>query len=147
MKSKLLYFVLSCSLLLGACSSEEKNEKEAAAPVSVYKDVQLKLDDGNKWKVSEQMVPSLKASFTLIDETANSDNPNYAETANELLQLKNEFVGACDMTGEGHNILHEWLIPYMDLLMELEKVEDQKKAKQLFADVVVARNMYPKYFE
>ena len=138
------FFLLFIPILfLFACSLEAEEEKLP----SVYDDVKLELNDGKKWKVSPEMMPHIKASVKAIDKFENADANHYTELAEELIGHKNKFVSECNMHGKSHDILHDWLIPYIGLLDAMKASDSKVEQAKLFEDIKNARDLFNEYFE
>lgn len=133
----MLLVLIVSFFVLESCSESTK----VYAPVA-YKDVKIELNDGKRWPVSEGMKPYIKTSFEII----NSNPDSFEKRAPELSELKNEFINSCDMSGVGHDNLHTWLMPYIDLLNELETA-DSERMSELQLELKNAQKVYRAHFE
>ena len=131
--------VILLALFVASCSSE----KESEVTPSVYDDIELELNDGKKWEVSNDMKVYMVKSINLV----NHDKPDYDRLAISLVELKDEFVSHCDMQGHGHDVLHSWLMPYLDLLEDFENAENEADQKKALAQIKRAHEVFEEYFE
>lgn len=130
-------------LLLSSCGQQSETKEIPSA----YVDVHLELDNGNKWKMSEHMMAHMKTSFDLIENASKSDNVDSQDLANELSSLKNNLIDDCDMRGTGHDQLHSWLMPYIDLLEDLKGANSSEEQSQVIEDLKGAKELFYAHFE
>lgn len=134
-----------CSLILIVLVSLSCENEVQYTPV-VYKDVSITLNDGNKWKIPPQMKVYMDSSFLIIDQMA-KEKPVDEKSVTSLVHLKNEFVSNCSVEGKGHDMLHSWLMPYMDILESLGKAKTTEEKMQAKAELIEAKRIFVKYFE
>jgi hypothetical protein len=58
-----------------------------------------------------------------------------------------QLVAACDMKGKAHDVLHEWLMPHMQLAQDLERAKDPIGADSLLHVLALSSDTYDLYFE
>ncbi len=128
--------------LLLACT----NEGAVVDLPSVYDDVDLELNHGEKWKIPHEMAVYMDSSIWLIGK---SDAAIYIapNVPGDLTRQKDGFVSHCGMDGAGHDELHKWLLPYIDLLERLEAAQTEEEQWRVFPDIVRAKHLYEYYFE
>lgn len=131
--------VIALGFVLGACNSE----KEAETTPSIYDEIAIELNDGKKWDISDQM----KSFMTKSIKVANKDNADHDKISEELNELKDEFISSCDMEGEGHDVLHSWLLPYLDLLEEYENAKSDSDKTDALEQIRLAHGVFNEYFE
>lgn len=132
---------ISLSALIFACAQKEEKI------VSIYDDIHLELNDGEKWDVSDNMMRHMEKSFTAISKLDKSDKKDYRKLIESLNKQKDLFVSSCDMEGEGHEVLHQWLIPYMGLIESLENAITPEERKDAFEQLKMAKTVFKNYFE
>jgi hypothetical protein len=142
MKTKLTTVLLASAIVAASCNEPQKTSSYTSA----YEGIELKFDEGRKWKVSEQMIPHLKNSFNLIEQSEKSENRDYKKLANDLILLKDKFVTSCNMEGKAHDALHEWLMPYMELLDDLSNSKSNQKSEEIFEDILTSKRLFNTYF-
>lgn len=140
MKNKIIFLALISFATLQGCSNETKTE------FSIYDNVKLELNGQQKWHVNEDMMPHLRTSFKLI-EGYDSKKTSHTTLAEDLAIEKDLFVGKCSMEGKAHDMLHTWLVPYMELIEVLKMQSDEKEAARIYADLIQAKMLFETYFE
>jgi hypothetical protein len=50
------------------------------------------------------------------------------------------------MTGKAHDELHKWLLPYIDLVGELEVAENEAEAAEFFEEIEQSFHTFNEYF-
>ena len=118
-KLKIGTIVLS-ALFLFSCNNKTEQEPTAESPTvetEVHEhvtDEPLQLNDGQKWKVDDNMMAHITA---MEKDIASLDKP---EDFNKLSENLNKNLGLltsnCTMKGQAHDELHKWLLPYIDLV-------------------------------
>ena len=111
----------------------------------VYKDVTFELNDGEKWNVPTEMSVYMDSSFLVLDEVKDGE-PISEKTIESLIRYKGLFVSNCGMEGKGHDVLHSWLIPYMDLLETVSEAKSHDDKMQTKAELIEAKRIYKEYF-
>lgn len=106
----------------------------------------LSLNDGDKWEVPAQMKIFIDSSFVLISNLDDDRGVSEGMTQ-KLIRQKNGFIGNCNMQGKGHDILHEWLMPYIDILQMASESSSKDEKKQIQAELVEAKIIFQKYFK
>ena len=135
-----------CALGLILVSSYSYGQ-ENTAQESVYDEAALVLDDGNKWKVNEYMMEYLKDGFKIIEEVDLTAKIKGKRLAKKLIKLKDKSVEFCIMEGEGHHVLHRWLVPYVGLLNKLKQAEYKEDQEMYITDLKRAVKEFKIYFE
>jgi len=138
MKSKLIFFL--CTLLLLANACEPKNTSKSSGS-----DILL-LNNGEKWKVNEEMMPYLKGMQEALSsfDAAKGDYKMLAET---LRGYNKKLIKSCTMEGESHDQLHVWLHPYLELTDALTKAETPDDAEQIALKIKSSFETFNQYFQ
>jgi hypothetical protein len=150
--SKPFAVVLLSTVLLCACSTPsgegtaealvEHSEKEATTEG-------LKLDNGQRWKVSPHMVEPIQRMQVRIAEAQAIplEQRDPKALADSLFVDIDQLVVACDMQGKAHDVLHEWLMPHIQLVQDLERTTDQGAADSLLEALANSSAVYDSFFE
>jgi hypothetical protein len=72
---------------------------------------------------------------------------DHAALADSLFVDIDQLVAACDMKGKAHDVLHEWLMPHMQLAQDLERATDPIVADSLLHALALSSDAYALYFE
>lgn len=118
-KLKIGTIVLSALFLFSCNNKTEQEVKEEVPTVATelhehVTDEPLQLNDGQKWKVDDNMMAHITA---MEKDIASLDKP---EDFDKLSENLNKNLGLltsnCTMKGQAHDELHKWLLPYIDLV-------------------------------
>ena len=72
------------------------------------------------------------------------EGENYNALSESLMEDINQLTANCTMTGQAHDELHKWLLPYIDLVDELEKTKDKESQHDR---IVSSFKTFNEYFE
>lgn len=108
------------TLFLFSCNNKTEQEVKEEVPTVATElhehvtDEPLQLNDGQKWKVDDNMMAHITA---MEKDIASLDKP---EDFDKLSENLNKNLGLltsnCTMKGQAHDELHKWLLPYIDLV-------------------------------
>lgn len=118
--------------------------------MTVPMDEGLLLHDGRRWPVSpHMMVPILRMQERLaaVDARAWETLDKARSLADSLFADMDELVRTCDMNGEVHDRLHEWLMPHMTLLQRLEKALTADSARHVLEALHRSNERFHQRFE
>lgn len=152
MKMKKTYIIsiltsLALCLHLESCNQSNQNESNMPKPVRQASDG-IQLDQGDKiWKAN---MATTKGVNNMIEIVSNFDKTNDINAFRALHKsLEDEIVTIftkCNMKGEGHNQLHNFLLPIHELL-EPFKVGDLSSCQKALKTLKNKLAIYPLYFE
>jgi hypothetical protein len=153
---KILIAALSGALLLACQSNQEtakpqepvrqedhsghQHETEEAAPA-------LMLNNGEKWEANKETtagVANMQAAMKQVPAEAKIEDYHKLK-----VKLEAEFDGiveSCNMTGEAHNQLHNFLLPLRDKFEGLGAT-DLEACKKSYAEIGAQLAEYEKYFK
>jgi len=105
-------YLLICGLIvLASCGHKSSDEP-------------LALNDGEKWKVNEEMMVHLRASEAAFQDY-DLNGGDQAELADVLQTNLNLLIKSCTMKGPAHDELHKWLVPYMATIKSLKRTKEK----------------------
>lgn len=131
---KKILFILIGTLFILGCNPHVKQEN-------------ITLNNGEKWKVNEEMKPFLEKSNEILNNYIAEKNENYTELAENLKNENFKLIKSCTMKGESHEELHKWLHPHMELIEKLAKAENTKDANKIINQLKDSFAVYHNYFE
>lgn len=102
----------------------------------------IMLNDGEKWKVVENMSVYIRNMEKAVNEFKGDNYPALAKTIDENIRALTE---NCTMEGQAHDELHKWLLPFIELSEEFDvatEKENQEKIYQEFKKMFVEYNTY-----
>ena len=134
-----LMLATALTFMFGSCT----NENNASSTPSIYDEIELELNDGEKWEISSSMKSHIESSRKAIEH----GDFKHEQLAEELIQSKDNFISGCDMTGHGHDVLHEWLIPYIGLLDDYKEANNEKDQEEALNQIKMALKVFDEYFK
>ncbi len=150
----ILGLILTFSLLLFSCDSvstekaEEQNDNALQSEHQHEDDTDaLKLDNGNRWMVNEEMKPFILESKAILDEFSQNNSTDYQTLAAQLKEKNSGLIKSCTMKGKSHDELHKWLHPHMDLIESLAEAENLDAAKSSISQLNASFETYHQYFQ
>ncbi len=137
------FIISAIGLIIVGCGSQNNDrliEDGSTKEISTHHE--LALNNGEKWDVDSSMMLTLRKMEIIVNNFSGSELDDYVQHSNETSLLINELTSNCTMTGQAHDELHKWLLPFIDLnddLVESDNisnsesmVEEQKKEIQIF---------------
>jgi Na+-transporting NADH:ubiquinone oxidoreductase subunit NqrD len=106
----------------------------------------LKLNDGSKWEVNAKMMTYILNMESLVNEFNSTDSKDYVLLSKELQSNLDLLIANCTMKGEAHDVLHQWLLPFIDLVKGLSDAEEKDKKNQ-FEKIQKSFKTFNEYFQ
>lgn len=142
------------SLALFSCNNATKespvaNEKATQESEHHHHDEEtaIELDNGQKWTVDKEMMVHIRNMEQDVAAFGKNAKKDYAVLSKKLLANIDLLTSNCTMTGKAHDELHKWLLPYIDLVGELESAENDDKAAEFFKEVEHSFHTFNEYFK
>lgn len=108
----------------------------------------LYLNDGKPWGINEEMKPYIKKSEEILKTFSSNENDTDYESMSYVLQEQNnKLIKSCTMKGEAHDVLHEWLMPHLELTAALGKAESQEEADKIINELDHSFEDFNKFFK
>ena len=151
-----IFFIASAGMfVLSGCGTKRSNnssvEKVSKAvndePVQYDPDETIELDNGQKWKVNEEMKPFVEEGKKILNEYIQNEDSDYTGLAAALSEQDNKLIESCTMEGKSHEELHKWLHPHLDIISDLESTKDTTQAKKLVEQLRASYVDFEKYFQ
>jgi hypothetical protein len=151
-----IFFIASAGMIvLSSCGTKQSNnssvEKVSKAvndePVHYDPDETIEVDNGQKWKVNEEMKPFVDEGKKLLNEYIRNEDNDYTGLAAALSEQDNKLIESCTMEGKSHEELHKWLHPHLDIISDLESTKDTTQAKKLVEQLRASYVDFDKYFQ
>ena len=127
-------------MILSCQQKENKAEQTAIDPIEEQTEEQhivskvdgLYLNDGEAWLINEEMKPFVLNAKEILDGYNLIDShQDYVSIALGLKEQNQLLINSCTMQGESHDVLHEWLVPHLELTKALEEAENKELADSL----------------
>lgn len=109
--------------------------------------VAIELDGGEKWAVNEEMKPYVTGGIDLVERYTSEGQTDYQGLATNLKAQNDQLIKSCTMTGKGHDELHKWLHPHLEIVYQLENASDAGQADALVARLQDSYQVYGEYFQ
>ena len=78
---------------------------------------------------------------------AKVEQKDYKVLSEKLQASIDLLTSNCTMTGQAHDELHKWLLPYMDLVEELSEAINEAEALQQFEKIQTSFTTFNQYFQ
>ena len=131
---------LAFGLLLAACGqntdTHQHNTEEA-----------IVLNNGQKWKVVPPMMAHIRNMETDAKSFEGSTLAEHKTLATKLQTNLNLLTSNCTMTGQAHDELHKWLLPYIGMVNDFAKAETKEDAAAYAAKIKESFTVLNTYFE
>ena len=143
--------VLALSCNSGSKETEKNNETPTETTVKAEHNhdehEEIVLNNGEKWKVDDNMMEHIRNMEKDVVAFGKDTKKDYAAISKKLLANIDLLTSNCTMTGKAHDELHKWLLPYIDLVGELEAAENDEKAAEFFEEVEHSFHTFNEYFK
>lgn len=152
MKTTLISSIIVASLLLYTCNmpSTENSKQETDTAVThdehEHESETIKLDNGKKWKVDENMMAHIRNMENDVN-TFDTKKAEYAVLATKLSNNLDLLTANCTMTGQAHDELHKWLLPFIDLSEEFGESKNEKESVAYYQNIKTTFANFNTYFE
>jgi len=144
MKSILRIAVISLTLMTISCTNQSDSKENSESNKNTYN---IELVNNEKWEVNKEMMVHIKNMASDIEAASNQSSPNYEELGSKLDENIGLLTSNCTMTGKAHDELHKWLLPFIDLVKELNAADSKENQKQSFEAIQESMNEFNTYFK
>ncbi len=151
---KITISIAAISFLLFSCGNGTDEKLEEQTTTVTHEEHHheneseiIKLNNGEKWKVNAEMMPSIKNMEKDINDFSITEEKDYKSLAEKLQKNINLLTSSCTMTGEAHDELHKWLLPYIDLVKEFSEAKDETEASKQFKNIQTSFTTFNQYFK
>lgn len=107
----------------------------------------ISLNNGEKWKADAGMVIQVEAMKNELAAFSGSDLEDYQVLGQALNDHTHQLIASCTMKGKGHDELHKWLHPLMEVNAKLMEAENLKTAEAATAELQESLAAFDHYFE
>jgi len=106
----------------------------------------IELNNGKKWKVDSNMMTHIKQMESDVKTTTSAKNKDFSTLNTQLLKGIAALTSNCTMTGQAHDELHKWLVPFIGTVNEFNDKLNVKEQQLWFAEVQDAMKEFNTYF-
>lgn len=144
MKNIFRIAVIGLTLMTISCTNQTESNESSESVKNTY---DIELVNNEKWQVNKEMMVHIKNMESDIEDVSNQSSPNYAELGSKLNTQIGLLTSNCTMTGKAHDELHKWLLPFIDLVKELNAADSKEEQKQSFEAIQESINEFNTYFK
>ena len=130
-------------LLLASCS----NNENTTAQILEKAPHDLVLNNDAKWEVVPDMMKTIQLFATSIVEFNGTTIEEHKALSKQIEDNLNTLTSNCTMTGQAHDELRKWLLPFLDTSREFA---DATKLSEMENSVISLKNeihIFQQYFE
>lgn len=152
MKTKILTLLIVPTFFFACNQSVEKEEiveDETEHKHADHSD-KINLNEGKKWKVDPEMleiIQKMKSDIVTFSSGKESELKDYQELSDKIQTNIEELTSSCTMTGQAHDELHKWLLPFIELAGEFEECSEMHAAKEIHLALKESFVEFEVYFE
>ncbi len=154
-QSTLLIVALFSSFIFISCNNktnENAGEITAVASEDAHKDHDheseaIALNNGEKWKVDDNMMLHIKNMEKDVNEFSSQNENDYASLAKKIAANIELLTSNCTMKGQAHDELHKWLLPFIDLSDEFAASKTEEEAAANFQKIKTSFITFNTYFQ
>ncbi|MCA4809781.1 hypothetical protein IF128_08510 [Empedobacter stercoris] len=149
---KTIVVAMSVMLFWSCNTTSEKNamqsevQDETAHQHNENSDI-IELNNGEKWKVNEEMKPFVSKGEELVNTYIQKNGTDYKLLAEEIKSENSKLIKSCTMQGKSHDELHKWLLPHLEIVKTLEAETDSAKATHAVTNLQQSYQDYHKNFK
>ena len=143
MKTKILS-ILIITVLFFSCKTDKK---EVVLKPNKFTNIQIEVVNGEKWVVNKSMmgfIKNIEKNVKQFDGKTLEDYKSLSVKINKDLRL---VTSSCTMTGQGHDELHKWLLPFLDISKEFTNSKTLKDAQENYQVIKHSFNLVDKNFK
>lgn len=137
-------FLLAILLINTACSNEQTAQESELPRQNPHA---IELNGENKWKVDPDMLFHIRSMEEKTAEFSASGDANFRALSTELNEDIHLLTSNCTMSGKAHDELHKWLLPFIDLVGELEKSNGKDDAVKRLKAIEASFKEFNTYFQ
>ena len=143
--------ILALLVSTTACENANEENQEGTAQTESneapsHNDIGVKLDNGKRWPANKETTEGMNNMIQIMDAFTDKENVDSYKTLTD--DLNSEFsmiIQKCNMTGEAHNQLHNYILPMKDKFEKLSS-SDLSECKAAFDDLKTHLSAYKAHF-
>lgn len=142
------YFALLLFILLTSCNNASSNEEvQSEQAVSSSNPHGIELINNKKWVVAPNMMKRIQIFATDIQEFDGTTVEEYKALSDRLTENLSILTSNCTMTGQAHDELHKWLLPFLDTSRTFAKESKLSEMEETVAKLKSEIDIFGQYFE
>jgi hypothetical protein len=108
---------------------------------------EIELVNNEKWKVNEEMMVHITAIVSDVESFTGDQPEDYIALGKKLDAHIDLLISNCNMTGQAHEELHKWLLPFIDINNELIEKKTSHSQSQTFTSIEKSLKEFKLYFK
>jgi len=144
MKTKILS-ILIVIIISFSCKTDKK-ETVILKP-NEFTNIQIEVLNGEKWVVDKPMMKIIQDIEKEVMQFDGNSLEDYNKLSNKITKHLDVLTSSCTMTGQGHDELHKWLLPFLDISKEFAKSKTLKDAQENYQVIKHSFNLVDKNFK
>lgn len=140
-------FIAGCGTSTEEIPATQPAPSEQATEEHHHAEEALQLNKGEKWKVDESMMAHLRQMEKDVNTFSGKTAEDHKELAGKLQTSLDLLTSGCTMTGQAHDELHKWLVPYIDMVGAYAESKTAEEAAMHFEKIKVAFGPFNEYFQ
>ena len=139
--------LMSCDSNNGAKAEAEQQETAIVEEVKSQTPHELELNNGEKWLVDEGMTEAMESIKSYLASFDSNDVTDYQVLGGNIGDQTKKIIRSCTMKGKGHDELHKWLLPFLDLKKALVRASSPEEGAALLKKINKEVDIYHQYFK
>ncbi len=116
--------------------SKEKTDKyEEEKHNHHHNDIKIELLNGEKWTVDKPMMHHIKNIKKDVMQFKGSNYEDYINLADKINTNLELLTSNCTMTGQAHDELHKWLVPFLEMSEKFSESKNLKDAQENYQGI------------
>ncbi len=107
----------------------------------------IELNKGEKWPVDKNMVGYIHNMETDLKSFAGTQPQDYKVLSGKLQTNIEALTSNCTMTGQAHDELHKWLLPFIETAHTLSEAKETTEAAAEVKNLQASFVTYNQYFQ
>lgn len=140
--------IVSLAMGLIACQRASKGDANSAAPAGTESNAAAaETKPSGKWSMPEAMMVHMRNLEQDVKAFEASDAKDHAALAAKIDGHTKQVIATCTMEGKAHDVLHEWLMPFLQLNQEYAAATDAAAKAAMFKAIQDSLAVFHERFE
>lgn len=147
---KYVVWMAGIMLLSSACNQGDEHtgqnteEEHHHTETTVENNHDLTLDDGKKWQANTETTTGAKNMQQIIAKYSGEGNLPLTQLGDDLQKELNLIFDKCNMEGDAHDQLHNFLLPLIDMV---DAIKGQEVSASQLKELQEHLDLYFEYFK
>ena len=108
---------------------------------------EIVLNKGEKWVVVPEMMGIIQTMKSDVNAFDGINIEEHKVLATKLQDNINKLTSNCTMKGQGHDELHKWLLPFLDMVEAYNKATSAQEAQNTYNTIQASFSSVNNYFK